>query len=179
MKAFTLSFHFCSCSKLFYQKHGLQIKIKIGFLEKIQLLQCALWRQSIVNKKGPDIQVGQFWSLVFWFWSIGSKVMTEKLISRSNTRVKIKISFLVITFDPINQNPKTKNQYWPPWISGPILFCILCHQRAHCKSCIFSQKSNLNFDLEAVFLMEKFRAGTKKIAKSKSFHLSPIFWKSE
>ena len=34
MKGLTLSFLFCSCSKLFHQKHGLQIKIKIWFLGK-------------------------------------------------------------------------------------------------------------------------------------------------
>ena len=175
MKALTLSYLFCSCSKLFHQKHGLQIKIKIWFLGKIQLLQCALWRQSMLNKIGPDIQVGQYWFLVFWFWSIGSKIMTKKLIFFFTRLSDLEISFLVITFDPIDQNQKTKNQYWPTWISGPILFCILCHQRAHCKSCIFFQKSNLNFDLETVFLIEELSAGTKMKAKSKSFHLSPIF----
>ena len=113
MKGMTLSFHFCSYTFCFMEKQSLQIKIKIWFSEKIQLLQCAIWWQSMLNKKGPDIWVGQYWFLVFWFLSLGSKVMTKKLISRSDTRVKKKISFLVITFDPIDQNQKNKKYYWP------------------------------------------------------------------
>ena len=98
MKGLTLSFLFCSCTFCFVQKHGLQIKIKIWFSEKIQLLQSALWRQSILNKKGPNIWVGQYWFLVFWFLSLGSKVMTKKLISRSDMRVKNKIDFFCHNF---------------------------------------------------------------------------------
>ena len=100
MKGLTLSFHFCSCTFCFVQKHGLQIKIKIWFSEKIQLLQSALWRQSILNKKGPNIWVGQYWFLVFWFLTLGSKVMTKKFIFFFTRVSDLEISFLVITFDP-------------------------------------------------------------------------------
>ena len=124
MKGLTLSFHICSCTFCFVQKHGLHIKIKIWFSEKIQLLQCALWRQSMLNKKGPDIWVGQYWFLVLWFLSLGSKVMTKNLISRSDTRVKKKISFLVITFDPRDKNQKNKNQFLYSCVNARLRDCL-------------------------------------------------------
>ena len=78
-------------------------------------MQCAIWRQTLLNKTGPDIYVGQYWffdSLTFFDWI------------KSDSTLKILIPIIA---------------------PG------------------------------AMFLTKTTGAGTKMKAKSKGFHLSPIF----
>ena len=67
MKALTLSFHFCSCSKLFYQKHGLQIKIKIWFLEKNTTFAMRPLAANCAKQKRTRFlcRASSFWILIF------------------------------------------------------------------------------------------------------------------
>ena len=103
MKALTLSYHFCSCSNQFSQKQSHQIKIKIEFSEKIQLLQCALQRQTLLIKTGPDIYVDQYWffdSLTFFDWIKSDSTFQIFFFLRLEI---LETSFSGKTFDPVEK----------------------------------------------------------------------------
>ena len=127
----------------------------------MQLLKCALWWRTLLIKTGPDIYVGQYWffdSLTF-FDRIKSFAWKTNFKSFSPQEEKYLKSAVI--FDPVEKCQ---------WIKKPILTyinigsCFVSQSlppEGALQKLYFSWKLNLNFDLEAIFMMEKFGVGTK------------------